>query len=404
MKGFFQGNVPTLRPAGGLIARCGQCGLFKTCNSPKMPLAGEGRRKILVIGESPGKSEDEQGKPFIGRSGQLLQEKLRVYGADLYRDCWITNSIICHPPGDNFKTEEWVVHCRPNVVKAIKDTNPETIILLGGKAIKSVLGWLWKEDTEGAYRWAGFRIPCQRLNAWICPNWHPSYLFKRQGDREDNPVLEMLFDRYLAAALALRGRPWQTVPDYRKQVEVVLDPSAAGNVLRQMVRRGGRVAWDLETTGLKPDNPDIQIYSCAVCWEGKKTIAYPWHGDAVTATRELLASERVKKIGWNAKFEERHVLAKLGMPVINWLWDGMLAQHTMDNRQGTAGLKFQAFVRLGQEEYDGNVKQYLASSGTNVPNRIRDANLQQVLLYNSLDALLEFLIAEQQMREMGYGG
>lgn len=399
--GFFSKSELQTKAPIPLLPRCGACGLLDTCITPKMAVSGRGERKILIVGEAPGKEEDQQGRAFVGVSGQDLSAICRKNGVELREDCWVTNALICRPPNNTIKDEAVVDHCRPNLIKTVKQLQPEVIILLGGRAVTSLLGWLWKDDVGKIGRWVGWQIPSQRLNAWVCPTYHPSFVLR--SDKENNPLPRWFYEDQLGRALQLRGRPWQTIPDYPSQVEVTLDPVRAAAVIRKMIARGGTVAFDYETDRIKPDHPDARIVCCSVCWEGKKTIAYPWMGDAIQATRELLLSP-LKKVGQNMKFETRWSLAKLGVVVQNWVWDCMLAAHVYDNRPDITSIKFQQFVWLGAESYDDHIKPYLESdkrkAGGNTPNRIKDIDLKQLLLYCGMDSLLEYLVAMKQMGVM----
>ena len=145
MKGFF--SAAEIRPAKTLLTlapKCGKCGLYKTCQSPKMPVTGEGRKKLLIIAEAPGAREDQRGIQLCGESGRLLEKTLRKFGVEMRRDCWLTNALSCRPPKNATPTSEQIAHCRPLVVRAIQELNPEKIILLGGPAVKSVYDWRWK--------------------------------------------------------------------------------------------------------------------------------------------------------------------------------------------------------------------------------------------------------------------
>src|ERR1700724_1744053 len=97
MKGFFTAESDKSKARIPLVAQCGACGLRRHCNSPLMPVSGEGRKGIFVLGEAPGKSEDLRNEPFVGKSGQLLESTLAKFGVDLRRDCFIGNSLICRP-------------------------------------------------------------------------------------------------------------------------------------------------------------------------------------------------------------------------------------------------------------------------------------------------------------------
>lgn len=362
-----------------------------------MPLSGEGRRGILVVAEAPGRTEDEQGTQLVGKVGKWFREKLFDLGIDLDRDCWKTNAVCCRPPDNRTPNDKEVLACRGNVMKAIEQCKPEMILLLGGAAVKSVIGSLWRESVGKMGVWVGRQIPCQEYDAWVCPMYHPSYII-----RESKPVLDLWFDRYLEEAVALEGRPWPDgLPEYEKRIECMYDPSKVAKALRGMAKTEGGVplVFDYETNMLKPDGPDARIVSCAVCYGGGMAMAFPWHGEAVKAMGELLRAGSVK-IAANMKFEERWTRRVFGHGVCNWKWDTMLAAHVLDNRRGTKSVKFLAFVMLGQKPWDEGVGPYLKADSPGVPNRIDKVPLADLLMYNGMDAIVEWEIAKIQRKEI----
>ncbi len=397
-RGFFpEAMLAKVTAPAKIIPECGACGLYRGCTNPKMPVSGEGRRKILVVAEAPGEEEDKQGTQLVGADGQLVRHTFRKYGIELDRDCWKTNALICRPPDDAKPDNLQIGYCRPNVMAAIEEYNPETIILLGGVAINSVIGALWREDVGGSARWAGYQVPAHRPNAWLCPTYHPSYVRREKR----NPLVALWWERHLEAAFARSGRPHAIPPDYRHQVEVVLDTDKAARILTQMVAKGGPVAFDYETNMLKPDWPDSRIICAAACWRGRRTIAYPWHGAAIEASRQLLWSAE-PKIAANMKFEHRWTHRAFGRGVRNWLFDTMLGAHYIDNRAEIASLKFQSFALLGQPAYDNHIAPYLKNYGDSRMNRaVKEVPIEELLLYNGMDALLEYHVAVTQMTAMG---
>lgn len=394
-KGFFNllTTTPTKKPLSK-IPSCGACQLYKKCNSPKMPVRGKGKKRIMIVGECPGTSEDLHNKPFIGPAGQRLQEELRYNGIELFRDCWVTNSLIC-APGKVTPTDKQVQWCRPNVFNAINEYKPDVIILLGGVAVKSVIGQLWEGNINTISTWVGMQIPSQELNCWLAPTFHPSYLLRQQ-----DPVLDLHFAKHLQAALTLEGKPWpKGPPNFAQRVSVLINPVEAAAAIRKLMRQNPPLAAiDLECNGLKPDSDKISIYSCSIS-DGKTTLSYPWQGDAITATKELISSD-IPLTGWNIKYEQRMFMRAFGHGVKNWKWDGMLAAHIADNRPDVTSLKFQAFVKLGMPSYDQHIKPYFQSKGSNLPNRIKELDLHQLLTYGAIDAILEYKLAKMQMKEL----
>jgi hypothetical protein len=213
-------------------------------------------------------------------------------------------------------------------------------------------------------------------------------------------VLDLWFERHLEQAFRQEGRPWEEVPDYGSQVLCVHDPDDAAEKLGWMRRQGGMTSFDYETNMLKPDSPDARIVSCSVCWEGKRTIAFPWHGKAKDVMGELLADPSVHKLGWNIKFEERWTRKAFGHGVRGWVHDGMVGAHVLDNRPGITSAKFQAFVQFGQEPWDSEVGQFLGAEGSNLKNNIHKAYLGTLLKYNGIDSLMEWKMDVRQMEDL----
>ena len=395
MQGFFDDIVSREPPT--TTAYCGGCGMKRACKSPNMPPTGEGRCGVLVVAEAPGEQEDAQGTQLIGQAGQLLREHLDTLDIDLDRDCWKTNALTCRPPKNRKPTDKEIEACRPHLLKTIRRLKPRVLILLGQSAVQSFIGKDW-HDIGTMGRWAGWRIPWHEPNMWVCPTYHPSYLL-----RNNSPALAIHFKRHLRAAFAARRRPWTSPPDYGGLVAREQDPARAAKLVRQITAYGGGslTAFDYETNMLKPDSPQAQIVTCSIAWgknQASRCVAYPWHGEAITATKEYLLSP-IPKVASNLKFEERWTRAEFGHGVRGWSHDTMLAAHTLDNRPGITGLKFQAFVRLGMLPYDEHIKPYLRG-GTNTPNKIHKIGLRELLLYNGLDSVLELELAFKQMEEL----
>lgn len=402
MKGFFQGSTTYSKAPPSLTPKCGACGLARTCLSPKMPVTGKGKRRILIVGEAPGKDEDQQNRQFVGKTGTHLKDTLRKHGVDMARDCWLTNALICRPPNNKIPDpDKMVSYCRPNLINTIRELEPDIIIPLGAVAVDSLIGWLWKDAVGGISRWTGFRIPCQKPNAWICPTFHPSYVL-RQLEIKD-PVPDLFFDKHIKAAVELEGKPWDAIPNYREGIRRILDPVIAEGGIRWFIDQGKPIAFDYECNMLKPDGEDALIICCSIS-DGKRTIAFPWQGAGVYQAMYALLQSNIPKDGANIKFEDRwsRRFFKTDPPVNGWRWDINLGAHWMDSRPNITGTKFQAFVHLGAESYDDHIKPYLsAKKGKRINQILDEIDLDQLLLYCGMDSLLEVKIAKAQRKEMG---
>jgi len=368
-----------------------------------MPVTGKGKLGVLIVAEAPGRKEDEQNIQLIGPAGQTLRRYLRELDVDLDRDCWKTNAVICCP-GRNPTTDE-VQACRPNLLKTVRELEPRMILLLGGSAISSLIGWLWQGKNTGKVgRWVGWRIPSQQLNAWVCPTYHPSYVMRteyaneRTKDREQVRVISVMFREHLSRAFELEGRPWKKQPGYEGQVRIERDADVASRLIRgRFCSSSAPVAFDFETNMLKPDSEQAEIVTCSMS-NGEETIAFPMMAETREALKEFLCSP-VPKIAHNAKFEDRWSRRVLKTPVRRWHWCTMQTAHVLDNRRGISGLKFQAFARLGQGSYNDRVAPFL-EGGSNTPNRIWQADMRDLLLYNGLDSLLTWQLFRKQEEDL----
>jgi uracil-DNA glycosylase family 4 len=95
---------------------------------------------IMIIGEAPGQNEDEQGLPFVGRSGQLLDKILASVNLSTEREVYISNAIRCRPPNNRTPVAAELEACQPYLLEQIRLVNPKIILLTGATAVKSLIG------------------------------------------------------------------------------------------------------------------------------------------------------------------------------------------------------------------------------------------------------------------------
>ncbi|MGV1013619.1 MAG: uracil-DNA glycosylase [Methyloceanibacter sp.] len=146
---------------------------------------GSDHARIMFIGEAPGRDEDLQGKPFVGRAGKLLDRMLASIGL-AENDVYITNTVYWRPPGNRTPTPQEIESCAPFLKRQIELLKPDIIVLLGGAAAKSILG-----VSEGIMRLRGKWLNYQSGGRDIptIATLHPAYLLrnpeaKRQAWRD----------------------------------------------------------------------------------------------------------------------------------------------------------------------------------------------------------------------------
>jgi uracil-DNA glycosylase family 4 len=139
---------------------------------------GNPNAKIMLVGEAPGASEDEQGIPFCGESGKLLDNMLKAIGILRTENVYITNTIFWRPPANRKPTNEEVNICKPFVEKHIALIKPKLIILVGNTAAVSLLG---KNEGITHIRQNNYPYINQYLSQPIVMTalFHPAYLLRQ---------------------------------------------------------------------------------------------------------------------------------------------------------------------------------------------------------------------------------
>jgi DNA polymerase len=387
--------------ADGKILSCVSCGLYKECKSPKMQPFGNFKKKILNIGEAPGETEDERGKPWQGKTGRLLVETYKKVGIDLFEDCLNINSVNCRPieDGGNITPSNYQIDCcRKNVLRIIMDYKPKVIALFGNSAVYSIIGHRWKKDLGGIMKWRGWTIPDRDFNCWICPTFHPSYI-----ERSDNIADKTI---WLDDLTQITEKAKEKMSIY---TEPIIDIIEDLNVLINL-RGIDRIAIDYETTGLKPHASGHRIVCASVADSENHAYAFlmPQTREGMRPFVTLLANPAIGKMAHNMKFEEAWSVVRLRQPVQNWIWDSMLAAHIFDNRPGITSLKFQTYVQFGIVDYASEVSPYLQAKDNidgNAINQIfklveKPGGKDMLLRYNALDTIYEYRLAMKQQKQI----
>ena len=139
------GDMATTKPAEDslekIAAEVRGCPLCKLARTRKNAVPGEGQlaAKIMFVGEAPGRSEDEKGRPFVGAAGRILDDMLKKAGIER-SEVFITNVVKCRPPGNRVPEEDEAAACRPYLDRQIALIRPRVICILGRTAYSSLLG------------------------------------------------------------------------------------------------------------------------------------------------------------------------------------------------------------------------------------------------------------------------
>ena len=157
------------------------CGLKKTAKSTVFS-DGVSSARIMLVGEAPGQDEDRTGKPFVGRSGQLLDAMMATIGLSRASNLYIANVIPWRPPGNRAPSVDELETCKPFIMRQIELVAPEIIVLVGGTSAKTLL------NTETGItrlrgKWQSLEIGGRNIPA--LPFFHPAYVLRRPETKVD---------------------------------------------------------------------------------------------------------------------------------------------------------------------------------------------------------------------------
>ena len=133
-----QTNHDELEQIADEVRKCNKCWLHKE-RTKAVPGEGPLDADIMLIGEGPGKQEDREGRPFVGRAGELLEELFAAAGLSR-EEVFITSVVKCRPPNNRTPKKDEIHACNPYLQRQIKVIQPKVIGTLGNHATETLLG------------------------------------------------------------------------------------------------------------------------------------------------------------------------------------------------------------------------------------------------------------------------
>ncbi|NET29461.1 uracil-DNA glycosylase family protein [Okeania sp. SIO1I7] len=165
-----------------IAVHCNQCCRCELGKNRTNAVIGRGnpQAEIMIIGEAPGQNEDEQGLPFVGRSGQLLDKILESVELSSDRHVYISNAIRCRPPENRTPTTQEIEACKPYLLEQIRLVDPKIILLTGATAVKALTG-----EKRGITKIRGQWLEWEGR---LCmPIFHPAYLLRNPSKEPGKP-------------------------------------------------------------------------------------------------------------------------------------------------------------------------------------------------------------------------
>jgi len=159
------------------VLSCTKCDLHKTRHNV---IFGEGNTnaRILIIGEAPGHDEDMIGRPFVGKSGQLLDKILAACGFTREKHVYISNIVKCRPPGNRVPSDQEAKTCIPYLMKQIELIDPLILLPLGASALRVFFGKEYR-ITQVRGNWLNW------YNKLVMPVYHPAALLRNPNLKRD---------------------------------------------------------------------------------------------------------------------------------------------------------------------------------------------------------------------------
>ena len=166
-------NAKSLEELRGILEKFDGCALKATA-SQLVFADGNPKARVMLVGEAPGRDEDIEGLPFVGRSGKLLDRMLAAVGLDR-TSVYIANIVPWRPPGNRTPTPQESQICLPFILRQIELADPDVLVCLGGPSAQTLLG-IKEGITKTRGRWFTFDTGKREIRAM--PTFHPAFLLR----------------------------------------------------------------------------------------------------------------------------------------------------------------------------------------------------------------------------------
>lgn len=350
------GHAEDLHTVGGFIRACSDCfcssfngeqnevaakqvrdervkNITKTFGV-RVPGAGSGYAKLMIVGEAPGKNEAIRGLPFVGESGEFLDsvlEELGISRSELY----ITNVVKVRPPDNNLKELKSLGHSIeefvPELWNEIKSIKPNCILALGNLALSTLTG------KSGITHYRGSILPASNSLSKVVGSVHPANFLRPRGEGGLDYKYRIIFKYDLK-----RAYMESLSPEYHPPQRLIRICKSSMDLYSWIYQH--------RSQGLKRVSVDIETQKCVpncigLAFNKNSAMSVPlfdtqnWYTKHGTAPRdinqiwrlliELLGDPSIEVVGQNFKFDHQKLLAPIGMDVANVFGDTMFLSHVI---------------------------------------------------------------------------
>lgn len=332
---------------------------------------------LVLVGEAPGDTEVLEGKPFVGRAGQLLNKVLEEVGID--RDaCYITNAVNCRPVPHRAPKAKEIAACRNRLIAEIRQRAPRMVVALGNAAVQALMGRHNMGDVHGTVNW------CADVNAFVVPTYHPAAVLRSPGYyidliRDMQRVALYLHEKKVLTSVAQEVE-YVTLHNHDHVLELV-----------ERLESLSEVAVDVESAS------DGSLLCIGLAWRGDKAVVVTKDALVDKRTVPMLNSALKGKvlIGHNLKFDVKQ-LWRAGVSDVRVGEDTMLMSYTLDERPGVHKLKPLVRQYLNVPDYDAPIREYYS--------HMEDCPPIELWKYNAHDAAYTYALWSVLRRELDADG
>jgi uracil-DNA glycosylase family 4 len=362
-------------------SNCKGCSLHKTASTVCIwgeiydPFDTGQKPEIMVIGEAPGAEEDKDGRPFIGRSGQLLRAIIEECAIG---SVYIANTVKCRPPENRPPRTVETRSCKCYLESEFEEIKPKFLILLGASAIKWITGerttsvglnrnrkgWSYRQ-TSGKKTWT----------ANVIATYHPAAAI-----RDKNLIPKIVDD-----ILRVKSKEF-TKPE---TVRVHCAAKACNANFFPIM------SFDVETTGLNPFGDGKVL---CVSWCGKDDEAYVT--EDVAGFIQTVLKKKPTLIGHNIKFDLLWLRSKFGFEHLGQIYDTQIMAHLCDENVPSKGLKYLASVHTGYGDY---AKEVMSSRSTGKMDQLSKSTLLNYCAMDSAATWKLYQVFKEQIHAEGLG-
>lgn len=345
------------------------------------------RTRVILVGESPGLQEAQFGKPFVGRSGQLLDKIFSTFGFSR-QDFSITNTVLCFPGAGDSKVSQRILeeareNCKERLVRDIQQSGAELVVFLGGLAARTFFNF--RDISTQINR--VFKLPTGQYGLIA---YHPAYILRNPSEIHSLLETFSIVKEFLETSSLPKEPEITTITlTDRERILALLERIAIENV----------VAVDLETTGLDIFEDDILTINVSFGnWTGY-VIPVPdalgLFPDFWIRVRDAFAQRTGKwTVLHNAKFDMKF-LKMVGVDIPLPIFDTLQVFHLLDENS-TPSLKHLAARYLRVFDYTEDVRETFGKKKI----ELNDSNRGAFYRYAGIDAAVTWHLAEVLTKEI----